>query len=86
MEVVAGAYVQCVRVLILFMPCWAVLAGECLEAVSGELSFFTLPNCFELFGFDLTVDEDWHVWLLEVRSDRDIGMVSPYYEGQPSEM
>ena len=42
-------------------------AGECLEAVSSELSFFTLPNCFELFGFDLMVDEDWHLWLLEVQ-------------------
>jgi len=39
-----------------------------LEAVSGELSFFTLPNCFELFGFDLLVDDAWHVWLLEARS------------------
>ena len=43
-------------------------AGECLEAVSGELSFFTLPTCFELFGFDLVVDKDWHVWLLEVHA------------------
>ncbi len=43
-------------------------AGEALEAVSGELSFFTLPNCFELFGFDLLVDDAWHVWLLEARS------------------
>ena len=55
-------------------PCWAqvltlvsnFLAGECIEAVSHELTFFTLPNCFELFGFDLLVDEDWRVWLLEV--------------------
>ena len=51
-------------------PCTArgivAVAGECLEAVSTELSFFTLPNCFELFGFDLLVDEDWHIWLLEV--------------------
>lgn len=38
-----------------------------MEAVSNELSFFTLPNCFELFGFDLLVDEYWHLWLLEVR-------------------
>lgn len=43
-------------------------AGECLEAVSNELTFFTLPNCFELFGFDLIVDEDWQIWLLEVSS------------------
>ena len=42
-------------------------AGECLQAVSSELSFFTLPNCFELFGFDLLLDEEWHLWLLEVR-------------------
>ena len=44
----------------------SVNAGECMEAVSSELTFFTLPNCFELFGFDLLVDECWNVWLLEV--------------------
>lgn len=38
-----------------------------MDAVSGELTFFTLPNCFELFGFDLMVDADFKVWLLEVR-------------------
>ena len=37
-----------------------------MEAVSSELTFFTLPNCFELFGFDFLVDEAWNVWLLEV--------------------
>ena len=37
-----------------------------MEAVSSELTFFTLPNCFELFGFDFLVDEDWNAWLLEV--------------------
>lgn len=31
----------------------ALIIGECFEAVSGELTFFTLPNCFELFGFDV---------------------------------
>ena len=41
-------------------------AGETFDAVSNELTFFTLPNCWELFGFDLMLDENWHVWLLEV--------------------
>lgn len=43
-----------------------------MEAVSGELSFFALPNCFELFGFDLLVDDTWHVWLLEANAEPDL--------------
>ena len=45
--------------------------GECMEAVSAELTFFTLPNCFELFGFDLLVDCDWCLWLLEANAEPD---------------
>ncbi len=42
------------RVAQMHTDCEAVI-GECMEAVSCELSFFSLPNCFELFGFDLLV-------------------------------
>jgi Tubulin-tyrosine ligase family len=52
-----------------------VPTGECLEAVSHELTFFPLPRCFELFGFDLMVDEDWRVWLLEANAEPDFGQV-----------
>lgn len=48
------------------------IIGECLDAVSGELTFFTLPNCFELFGFDLMVDDQWQVWLLEANAEPDL--------------
>ncbi|CAD7701435.1 unnamed protein product [Ostreobium quekettii] len=47
------------------------IIGECLEAVSGELNFFTMPNCFELFGFDLMVDADWNCWVLEANAEPD---------------
>lgn len=60
-------------------------AGECMEAVSGELSFFPLPNCFELFGFDLLVDDVWHVWLLEANAEPDFaqtgGRLKPLVQG-----
>ena len=46
-------------------------AGECIECCSGELDFFTLPNCWEHFGFDLLVDQSWHVWLLEANAEPD---------------
>lgn len=52
------------------------IIGECLQAVSSELTFFTLPTCFELFGFDLLVDEDWRVWLLEANAEPDFMQVN----------
>lgn len=48
------------------------LIGETFDAVSNELTFFTLPNCWELFGFDLMLDENWHVWLLEANAEPDL--------------
>jgi len=31
-------------------------------------------NCFELFGFDFLVDEDFRVWLIEVNSNPYLGV------------
>ena len=42
----------------------SALVGEAFAAVSAELAFMPLPNAFELFGMDLLVDADWHVWLV----------------------
>ena len=33
---------------------------------SGQANFRPIDRSFELFGFDLIIDQDWHVWLLEV--------------------
>jgi tubulin--tyrosine ligase len=49
----------------------AALVGEAFAAVSAELAFMPLPNAFELFGMDLLVDADWHVWLLEANAEPD---------------
>ncbi|KAF0701101.1 Aste57867_8398 [Aphanomyces stellatus] len=36
--------------------------------------FFSLPNCYELFGLDFMVDVTGRVWLLEVNPDPSLGM------------
>mmetsp|Transcript_2633 Transcript_2633/g.7837 ORF Transcript_2633/g.7837 Transcript_2633/m.7837 type:complete len:443 (-) Transcript_2633:1024-2352(-) len=57
------------------------IIGECLEAVSHELTFFPLPDCFALFGFDLMVDQEWRVWLLEANADPDFAQTGERLQG-----
>ncbi|CAN0224271.1 unnamed protein product, partial [Ectocarpus fasciculatus] len=41
-------------------------------AFRGEFAVFSpLPGCFEHFGLDFMVDEDFHVWLLEANPGPD---------------
>eukprot|EP00210_Caulerpa_lentillifera_P004046 g3859.t1 len=47
------------------------ILGECFEAVSHEMNFLPLPNCFEFFGFDFLLDAEWNVWLLEANAEPD---------------
>lgn len=35
-------------------------------------------NCFELFGFDFLIDEDFRVWLIEVNSNPYLGVPNNY--------
>lgn len=36
--------------------------------------FFTLKNCYELFGFDFMLDQTQRVWLLEANPDPSLSM------------
>lgn len=38
-------------------------------------------NCFELFGFDFLIDEDFRVWLIEVNTNPYLGEPNEYMKG-----
>jgi hypothetical protein len=35
-------------------------------------------NCFELFGFDFLIDEDFRVWLIEVNTNPYLGVPNQF--------
>lgn len=35
-------------------------------------------NCFELFGFDFLIDEDFRVWLIEVNTNPYLGVPNSF--------
>ncbi|KAF4324270.1 hypothetical protein BBO99_00000916 [Phytophthora kernoviae] len=49
-----------------------LITAETFDAYKGEFSVFQpLPNCFEIYGVDFMVDEDFNVWLLEFNPGPD---------------
>lgn len=50
------------------------VAGGIFEGFqkAPPIAWFPFDICFEVFGIDMMVDEDWHVWLLEVNSGADL--------------
>ena len=38
-------------------------------------------NCFEFFGFDFLIDEDFRVWLIEVNTNPYLGIPNKYIRG-----
>jgi hypothetical protein len=35
-------------------------------------------NCFELFGYDFLIDEDFRCWLIEINTNPYLGLSSKY--------
>lgn len=51
---------------------------NCLESVQDM--FECKKGCFELFGFDLMVDDDFNMWLIEVNSSPAMDYSTPVTE------
>ena len=58
------------------------VVGDVFAAVSPEqTTFMSLPNCFELFGFDFLLDEAFHVWFLEANAEPDFKQTGARLQG-----
>jgi hypothetical protein len=54
-----------------FFP-WAV--SHCVDVIlSGQKKMYKVPTSYELFGFDLMIDEDLRVWLIECNVNPHLG-------------
>ena len=46
-------------------------------AKNGKMNFMNLKNCFEIFGYDFILDEDYNPYLLEINSNPGLEFSSP---------
>lgn len=50
-------------------------------SVRKQLNPGKRKNCFELFGFDFLIDEDFRVWLIEVNTNPYLGIPNEFIKG-----
>lgn len=58
----------------LIVPRMKDLILDTLLSVENRINPNSRKNCFELFGFDFLVDEDFRVWLIEVNTNPYLGV------------
>jgi hypothetical protein len=60
------------------MPRMQDLIIDCFLSARDEFDDKNRANCFELFGFDFLIDEDFRTWLLEVNANPTLGTPNEY--------
>ena len=50
------------------------LAVDCYLSAKNTMNPSKRRNCFEFFGFDYMIDEDFRIWLIEVNTNPYIGI------------
>lgn len=53
---------------------------DCYLSAMKTLNPAKRRNCFELFGFDFMIDEDFRLWLIEVNTNPYIGLYNDQME------
>jgi len=52
------------------------LATDCIRAVYGKIDPSHRENCFEVFGLDFMIDDNFKVWLIEVNTNPCLSLSS----------
>jgi len=52
-----------------------------VSVASTELTFQAATNCFELFGFDFMLDDEWNCWFLEANAEPDLSKAGNRLQG-----
>ena len=58
------------------MPRMKDIAIDCFLSVRTKMNPNKRKHCFELFGFDFLLDEDFRVWLIEINTNPYLGTPS----------
>ena len=52
--------------------------SDTYKAVYGKLDPLKRMHCFEIFGYDFMIDEDFRVWLIEVNTNPYFGVLNQH--------
>ena len=51
---------------------------DSMNAVKTQINPNMRKNCFELFGYDFLIDEDFRIWLIEINTNPYVGTPNQY--------
>ena len=53
---------------------------DSFQSVKYQLNPNRRKHCFELFGYDFLIDEDFRVWLIEINTNPYFGVPNQFIE------
>ena len=69
-----------------FIPRMKDLIIDSLRASKYTLNPYKRKFCFELFGYDFLIDEDFRLWLIEVNTNPYLGEPNDFIKGMLPQM
>ena len=61
-----------------FIPRFKDIVIDTILSAKSQLNQNDIHNCFELFGYDFMIDEDFRVWLIEINNNPYLGLSNDF--------